>query len=96
MNNVASGNKEKAKIFQTVLSSPGMNERCKFTLTMSRVNILMLSRLIEAGLVSDKSPFQDEVLAALPEDALAEFKSIHQEILKKAELTEFYERLKSL
>ena len=73
-----------------------MNEKCKINLMMSRQNILLLCRLIEAGLLTDKTPFDDEIIAALPEDSLVEFKSIHEEILKKGELTEFYDRLKTL
>ncbi len=97
MSNVAApGNKEKSKIFQTVLSSPGMNEKCKINLMMSRQNILLLSRLIEAGLLTDKNLFDDEIISALPDDSLQEFKNIHEEILRKGELTEFYDRLKLL
>ena len=96
MSNVATANKEKSKIFQTVLSSPGMNEKCKINLTISRQNILLLSRIIEACLLTDKSPFDDEIISALPEDFLGEFKSIHEEILRKGGLTEFYDRLKLL
>lgn len=96
MSNVATANKEKSKIFQTVFSSPGMNEKCKINLIMSRQNILLLSRLIEAGLLTDKNLFDDEIIAVLPEDSLEEFKSIHEEILKKGSLTEFYDLLKTL
>jgi len=96
MSNVATVNKEKSKVFQTVLSSPGMNEKCKINLTLSRQNILLLSRLIEAGFLTDKNPFDDEIITALPEGSLAEFRTIHEEILRKGELTEFYECLKSL
>jgi len=97
MSNVAAtGNKEKSKIFQTVLSSPGMNEKCKINLMISRQNILLLGRLIEAGLLTDKNNFDDEIIAALPEDSLEEFKTIHEEILRKGELTDFYDRLKLL
>ena len=97
MSNVqANGSKEKSKIFQTVLSSPGMAEKCKINLMISRQNILLLGRLIEAGLLSDKSHFDDEILAALPDDSLEQFKNIHEEILRKGELTDFYDRLKLL
>ena len=97
MNNVVtSGNKEKSKIYQTVLSSPGMNEKCKVNLIMSRQNILLLSRLIESGLLAEKNLFEDELIASLPEDSVEDFKSIHGEILRKAGLTEFYDRLKLL
>ena len=94
MSNVV--NKEKSKIFETVLSSPGMNEKCKIVLMMSRQNILLLSRLIEAGLLSDEQAFDDEIIAALPKESVEEFKLIHEEILRKSDLTDFYQRLKSL
>ena len=94
MSNVA--NKEKSKIFETVLSSPGMNEKCKIVLILSRQNILLLSRLIESGLLTDEQAFDDERIAALPKESVEEFKAIHEEILKRSDLTEFYERLKSL
>ena len=94
MGNVAT--KEKAKIFETVLSSPGMSEKCKIVLMLSRQNILLLSRLIEAGLLTDEQAFDDEIIASLPKESIEEFKTIHEEILRKSDLTEFYERLKSL
>jgi len=94
MSNVAS--KEKSKIFETVLSSPGMNEKCKIVLMLSRQNILLLSRLIESGLLTNERAFNDEIIAALPKESVEEFKAIHEEILRKSDLTEFYERLKLL
>lgn len=97
MSNVATtSSKEKSKIFETVLSSPGMTEKCKIVLSISRQNILLLSRLIEAGLLKDKNGFDDEIISALPEESLDEFKTIHEEILRKGDLTEFYQRLKLL
>jgi len=94
MSNVAS--KEKSKIFETILSSPGMNEKCKISLMLSRQNILLLSRLIESGLLTEEQAFDDEIIAALPRESMEEFKAIHEELLRKSDLTEFYERLKSL
>ena len=88
--------KEKSKIFQAILSSPGMGEKCKLNLMISRQNILLLSRVIEAGLISDNNLFEDEIIDALPKDSLTEFKMIHEEILRKGALTEFYERLKMI
>lgn len=89
-------NKEKSKIFETILSSPGMNEKCKINLLMSRQNILLLTRLMEAVLLTDKMNFEDEIISSLPKESLEEFKGIHEEILKKADLAEFYEKLKLL
>ncbi|MFT3680695.1 MAG: hypothetical protein QM764_24390 [Chitinophagaceae bacterium] len=89
-------NKEKSKIFETILSSPGMTEKCKIVLQLSRQNVLLLSRLIEAGLLTKEQPFQDEIIQVLPKDAAEEFRIVHEEILRKAELTDFYERIKLL
>ena len=94
MSNVVS--KEKSKVFETVFSSPGMSEKCKVSMQISRQNIILLGRLIEYGVLSEKNSFNDEVLAALPKESLEDFKMIKEEMLKKAELTEFYERLKTL
>ena len=88
--------KEKSKIFETVLSSPGMNQKCKINLVMSRQNVLLLSRLIEAGLLTDQQEIDDEIINALPKESLGEFRTVHEEILRKSNLTEFYEKLKSL
>ena len=97
MSNVTTtSNKEKFKIFETVLSSPGMSEKCKIVLTLSRQNIILLSRLIEVGLLTDKNGFDDEIIAALPKESLDEMRTVHEEILKKGDLSEFYERLKLL
>lgn len=89
-------NKEKSKIFETILSSPGMSEKCKVVLQLSRQNVLLLSRLIEAGLLTKEQSFDDEILRTLPAGSLEEFKAIHEDILRKAELTDFYSRLKAL
>ena len=88
--------KEKSLIFETLLSSPGMNEKCKIVFALSRQNILLFCRLIEAGLLSENGGFHDEVLNALSKDLLEEFRTVHEEILRKADLTEFYQKLKLL
>jgi hypothetical protein len=67
-----------------------MNENCKIVLLLSRQNILLLCRLIEAGLMNEKGNFDDEILNALPKDGLEEFKLLQEEILRRAELTDFY------
>jgi len=42
--------KEIFKIYEAVLSSPGMEDRVRIDLKISRKNILLISRLIEHGL----------------------------------------------
>ena len=87
---------EKKRIFETVLSSPGMSEKCKIMLQLSRQNVLLLGRLIEAGLLDEQRRFKDEILAALPKESIDEWRQLHEEILKKSNLTNFYDRLKAL
>lgn len=94
MNSVV--NKEKSKIFETILTSPGMTEKCKVVLQLSRQNVLLLTRLIEVGLLTKDSPIQDAIILAFPKESMEELKVIHEEILRKAELTEFYERFRVL
>lgn len=86
---------EKAKVFEMILSSPGMSETCKLTLTVSRQNVLLLGRLMEAGFFSEAKSFDDEILAALPKESLEEMRQLQEEMLRKSNLTAFYERLKS-
>lgn len=73
-----------------------MAENCKISLKMTRQNALLLSRLIEASLLDEKASFDDDFLSALPEGSVNDFKSIHEEILRKAGLSDFYDKLKSI
>ena len=84
-----------AKIYETVLSSPGMNDNIKFELRMSRKNALLINRLIEAGL-SEETLGEDEIFQQLPKESIEELQVIGEEILRKAGLIEFYEKLKSI
>ncbi len=47
-----------AKVYDTILSIPGMNETVKIDMKISRKNALLLSRLIERGLTlkQDEKP----------------------------------------
>jgi hypothetical protein len=93
---VLSQGNEKLKIYETVLSSPGMGEKCKIILQLSRQNILLLSRIIELGLEADKKEMNGDILMLLTEDGLEEFRKVVDEILCKGGLTDFYEKLKLL
>jgi len=39
------------RIYETVLSIPGMNDHVKISLSLSRKNVLLLSKIIERGLL---------------------------------------------
>ena len=97
MSSVVSANgSERARIFETVLSSPGMNETCKIVLNPSRQTILVLSRMIEQGMEAREKGSGDELLSHLPEESVNEVKSVLEEMLKKSGLVDFYGRLKTL
>ena len=87
--------KEKIKIYEAVLSSPGMSEKCKIPLQLSRQTILLLSRLIEDGLKTAGNNSED-LISLLPKESVEELHTVVPELLKKSGLTEFYEKLKSL
>jgi hypothetical protein len=92
---MSSAGKEKSKIYEAVFISPGMNEKSKIVLHLSRQSILLLSRLIEAGLSGNKES-ADEWLSLLPGEAKQELETVVPELLKKGGLTDFYEKLKQL
>lgn len=92
----ASTKEEKAKVFEMVLSSPGMAEHCKLGFKMSRLNVLVLARLIETGILEAKSRFDDDLFDSLPSESTTEFKLFHEEILRKSGLADFYQKLKSI
>ena len=87
---------EIAKIYETLLSIPGMNEKIKIDLRIPRKNVLFLSKIIERGLssgdVDDKSL---GVLETASSETLQELVLISGEILEKAGLTDMNEKLKA-
>jgi hypothetical protein len=86
----------RTKIFETILSSPGMQENCKIVLNPTRQTILVLARLIENGVEKKEEKERDEILFFLPEPSLTELKNISEELLNKGGLVEFYEHMKQL
>ena len=84
-----------AKIFDTILSIPGMNEVVKIDMKVSRKNVLLLSQVIERGL-SEKLDDKSTLLVNIDPDNLQELKIFAQECLQKAGLTELSEKLHTL
>lgn len=84
-----------AKVYDTILSIPGMNESVKIDMKISRKNVLLLHSVIKRGLTAkedDKSPALPE---SIPKESLQELHDIAEEYLTKAGLTELSEKLKS-
>lgn len=86
---------EIAKIFDAILSTPGMSDAVKITLTMPRKNVLVLTRVIERGLIAKDDQGAGGLLTAVGSDILMELQGIAGEMLHKAGLTDMNEKLNS-
>jgi hypothetical protein len=85
------GNKELSKFYAAVLRSPGMQDQVKISLKVSRRDSLLLSQLIDRGLV------QEDAKSIIPAEAFDTLKAIGGELLSKADFSEeFTESLKDL
>jgi len=93
---LASESKMKSKVIEMLLRSPGMNEKCKVVLSLSRQNIIFFSRLLEVSLLSEGKQVDDDVLNAISKESMEEFRQVHEEVLKKGDLTDFYQKLRML
>jgi hypothetical protein len=83
-----------AKVYDTVLSIPSMNEPVRMDLKISRKNVLLLSHLIHHGLSAEKD---NSILAeSISAEDLNELKNIAQECLVKVGLVELNLKLLSL
>lgn len=87
--------KDVTVVYETLLSSPGMNDTVKISLHIPRKNVLLLSKLIELGL-SVKDNEQNNLLQVAGQDVLSELNNLTGDLLQKAGLTEMYNKLHSL
>lgn len=87
--------KDVAIVYETLLTSPGMNDAVKVSLSIQRKNVLLLAKLIEVGLTV-KDEGQSGLLYSVGSDTLADLKAISADLLQKAGLTEMYDKLNSL
>jgi len=86
-----------SRIYDTVLSIPGMNDSIKISLNLSRKNVLLLSKIIEGGLlVKDADDKSNNVLDIVPKETLQQLLQLPEELLGKAGLTEMNQKLQSL
>jgi hypothetical protein len=85
-----------AKVFDTVLSIPGMNDAVKIDLKISRKNVLLLSHVIERGLSAKDNDKPSILMTSIPEENLKELKLFGEECLQKAGLIELSEKLSVL
>jgi hypoxanthine-guanine phosphoribosyltransferase len=80
-----------AKVFDTILSTPGMNEMVKIDLKISRKNVLLLNHVIERGLTLENDA--TGLLGSLSTEVMTELKKLSEECLQKAGLVELNQKL---
>jgi hypoxanthine-guanine phosphoribosyltransferase len=78
-------NKEVTRVYETMLKSAWMKEQVKISLKISRRDILLLTQIVEKGLGAE------DVKGFIPDDAAAAIRSMSEEMLSKAELSELKE-----
>ncbi|WP_281225500.1 hypothetical protein [Flavobacterium aquiphilum] len=82
-----------SKVYDTVLSIPGMKDVVKIDLKISRKNVLLLHHVIERGLSTTEDDGSSILLASIAQENLQELKLLAEECLQKAGLTELSEKL---
>ena len=85
---------EFSKVYDTILSSPGMNEVVRIDLKISRKNVLLLSNLIDQVLTQEKD--SSNLLSTVSLEGLSELRNLSSECLQKAGLVELNEKLLTL
>ena len=85
-----------AKVYDTILSIPGMNETVKIDLKITRKNALLLNRVIERGLSMKDADNGSGLLDKVSEETLEELTLVANDCLKKAGLTDLSDKLKLL
>ena len=88
--------KDAAIVYETILSSPGMNDAVKIEIRIPRKMVLLLTKVIESGLAIKNEDALDDLLSIAGRETLEELKNISVDILRKAGLTEMNEKLNSL
>jgi len=85
-----------AKLYETVLSIPGMNDAVKIDLRIPRKNVLLISKLIQKGLAVDKkNSGAISILEGLSPESIADLQAVAKDLLTKAGLMEMNEKLDS-
>jgi hypothetical protein len=72
---------------------PDLKNRVKLDLRITKRDLLFLARLIDVELDQKTKPEEGELLGLMSEESRTELKGIRDELLKRAELEEFYGEL---
>jgi len=88
--------KDVALVYETLLSSPGMSAAVKISVSIPRKNVLLLSLLIERGLLMKEENGQSGLLTMADNNTLEALRGVASELLHKAGLTEMKDKLEAL
>jgi hypothetical protein len=86
-------NNEMAQVFDTVLSSPGMNEAVRIDMRISRKAVLLLHQIIQSGLSGKGQQEMLPLSGFLSSETQEELKGLGNDFLQKAGLVEMSEKL---
>jgi hypothetical protein len=82
-----------SKIYETVMSIPGMNEQIKLTIKIPRKTVLLLTQIIEKGILSKELQEPGSFLHAAGKDGLSNLQTVIDDLLEKSGLKEMKEKL---
>jgi hypothetical protein len=85
-----------SKFYEAMLSFPGMNQKIKMGMKISRTNVLLLTLIIENGLMMKNGDKLMEVLTIIPDETKRELVELSSELLEKADLNALHEKLNSI
>jgi hypothetical protein len=85
---------EVARVYDTLLCIPGMNDQVKLDLKISRKQVLLLAQVIERGLRAESE--NPSGMLAVAKQTGEELNLIANDCLEKAGLIELSEKLKAL
>ena len=72
-----------AKVYDTILSIPGMSETVKIDMRISRKNVLLLHSVLKRGLMAKDDDKSSALLESIPKEALDELHLIADDYLTK-------------
>lgn len=86
--------KEMMIVYEMLPVFPGMGDSVKITMNVSRKVALLMAKMMEIGMVSKDD--QTGLFSIVDEQTLAQLKKLPEEILEKAGLTKWNEKLVAL
>jgi hypothetical protein len=84
-----------ARLYDTILSIPGMNDTVKLELKITRKNILLLDQVIAKGLNGKEGEEATSLLDLVSPEVAQELSALSADCLQKAGLITLSEKLKA-